>query len=138
MQSMHSLYNVQAGDASGTGFFDTANRCYDKSRMDTIDSDLHSFLPQLIGPDEVIQVSESSRTVQQGHEMQIANTSLTSSLYVLLCSNVCSTLHLQCPAVNIINAQLKTRQGQCFSRIGNAMAVHQERRTGRSFSSMTV
>ena len=44
---------LQAGDASGTGFFDTAGRSYDKTRMESIDSDLHTFLPELIGPDEV-------------------------------------------------------------------------------------
>lgn len=44
---------VQAGDASGTGFFDTNNRCYDKTRMESIDSSLHTYLPELIGPDDV-------------------------------------------------------------------------------------
>lgn len=53
LNSYAVLYPVQAGDASGTGFFDTANRCYDKERMTSIDSDLHTFLPELIGPDEV-------------------------------------------------------------------------------------
>ena len=44
---------VQCGDASGTGLFDTANRTYDESRMKSIDSELASFFPELIGPNEV-------------------------------------------------------------------------------------
>ena len=45
--------NVQAGDASGTGLFDTANRKYDKQRLGSIDSALEEKFPQLIGPNEV-------------------------------------------------------------------------------------
>ena len=54
---MHCL--SQAGDASGTGLFDTANRKYDPSRMSSIDSELHSFFPELIGPDEVFALFSS-------------------------------------------------------------------------------
>ena len=44
---------LQAGDASGTGLFDTANRTYDKQRLGSIDSGLEDKFPQLIGPNEV-------------------------------------------------------------------------------------
>ena len=44
---------VQCGDASGTGVFDTANRVFDKERMSSIDSSLHTFFPDLIGPNDV-------------------------------------------------------------------------------------
>lgn len=44
---------MQAGDASGTGLFDTPNRCYDDDRMASIDNSLHSYFPELIGPNEV-------------------------------------------------------------------------------------
>lgn len=43
----------QAGDASGTGLFDTANRKFDEARMRTIDHRLPEFFPELIGPNEV-------------------------------------------------------------------------------------
>lgn len=43
----------QAGDASGTGLYDTANRCWDRHAMSVIDDQLHTRLPDLIGPDEV-------------------------------------------------------------------------------------
>lgn len=43
----------QAGDASGTGLFDTANRTYDSQRLGSIDSGLEDKFPQLIGPNEV-------------------------------------------------------------------------------------
>lgn len=46
-------YKLQAGDASGTGLFDTPNRTYDKKRMDTIDSRLSGLFPELIGPNDV-------------------------------------------------------------------------------------
>ena len=45
---------MQCGDASGTGVFDTAQRVFDKERMSSIDSNLHTFFPDLIGPNEVI------------------------------------------------------------------------------------
>lgn len=44
---------MQAGDASGTGLFDTANRKFDEERMRTIDQSLPEFFPELIGPNEV-------------------------------------------------------------------------------------
>ena len=44
---------MQAGDASGTGLFDTANRTYDSKRLGSIDSSLEDKFPQLIGPNEV-------------------------------------------------------------------------------------
>ncbi len=44
---------LQAGDASGTGLFDTANRTYDSKRLGSIDSALEDKFPQLIGPNEV-------------------------------------------------------------------------------------
>lgn len=44
---------LQAGDASGTGLFDTANRTYDSKRLGSIDSGLEDKFPQLIGPNEV-------------------------------------------------------------------------------------
>ena len=44
---------MQAGDASGTGLFDTANRKYDSKRLGSIDSGLEDKFPQLIGPNEV-------------------------------------------------------------------------------------
>lgn len=44
---------MQCGDASGTGLFDTAKRVYDRERMNTIDSNLHTFFPDLIGPNDV-------------------------------------------------------------------------------------
>ncbi|KAK9842150.1 hypothetical protein WJX84_001783 [Apatococcus fuscideae] len=45
---------MESGDASGTGLFDTANRKFDLERMSTIDSSLHSFFPDLIGPNDVV------------------------------------------------------------------------------------
>lgn len=47
------LIIMQAGDASGTGLFDTANRKFDEERMRTIDQSLPEFFPELIGPNEV-------------------------------------------------------------------------------------
>ena len=49
---------MQAGDASGTGLFDTANRTYDSHRLGTIDSGLEDKFPQLIGPNEVNLVTQ--------------------------------------------------------------------------------
>lgn len=46
-------YIMQAGDASGTGLFDTANRKFDEARMLSIDQSLPEFFPELIGPNEV-------------------------------------------------------------------------------------
>ena len=43
----------QCGDASGTGVWDTQNRCFSESRLNSIDSNLHSYMPELIGPNEV-------------------------------------------------------------------------------------
>lgn len=48
-----NLAGMQCGDASGTGVFDTANRVFDKERMSSIDSSLHTFFPDLIGPNDV-------------------------------------------------------------------------------------
>ena len=45
----------QCGDASGTGVWDTNNRRFSDTRMQSIDSNLHSYLPELIGPNEVQQ-----------------------------------------------------------------------------------
>lgn len=50
---MLSLHGLQAGDASGTGLFDTAKRTYDSQRLGSIDSSLEDKFPQLIGPNEV-------------------------------------------------------------------------------------
>lgn len=47
------LCSLQCGDASGTGLFDTANRTYDTKRMQSIDTSLPGFFPELIGPNEV-------------------------------------------------------------------------------------
>ena len=44
---------AQAGDASGTGLFDTANRQFDIARMHSIDPSLPEFFPELVGPNEV-------------------------------------------------------------------------------------
>lgn len=51
---------LQAGDASGTGLFDTANRTYDSKRLGSIDSGLEDKFPQLIGPNEVRPTTECS------------------------------------------------------------------------------
>eukprot|EP00877_Chromochloris_zofingiensis_P014117 jgi/Chrzof1/895/Cz01g32300.t1 len=45
---------MEAGDASGTGLYDTANRCWDRHAMSVIDDQLHTRLPDLIGPDEAV------------------------------------------------------------------------------------
>ncbi|KAK9901627.1 hypothetical protein WJX75_005679 [Coccomyxa subellipsoidea] len=47
-------YVMEAGDASGTGLFDTANRKFDEARMLSIDQSLPEFFPELIGPNEVV------------------------------------------------------------------------------------
>lgn len=52
-QQHNTDFSVQAGDASGTGLFDTANRTYDSKRLGSIDSGLEDKFPQLIGPNEV-------------------------------------------------------------------------------------
>ena len=52
---------LQAGDASGTGLFDTANRTYDSKRLGSIDSGLEDKFPQLIGPNEVRSESKHWR-----------------------------------------------------------------------------
>ncbi|KAK9806681.1 hypothetical protein WJX73_007526 [Symbiochloris irregularis] len=46
-------YAMECGDASGMGIWDTSNRCFSESRMQSIDDNLHSYLPELIGPNEV-------------------------------------------------------------------------------------
>jgi hypothetical protein len=43
----------QAGDASGTGLFDTAKRAWDPRAIDVVDPDLKDKLPPLLGPTEV-------------------------------------------------------------------------------------
>lgn len=47
---------MEAGDASGTGFFDAAERRFDQRAMQSIDPDLGACLPPLVGPDEAIGV----------------------------------------------------------------------------------
>ena len=51
--------------------------------MDSIDSDLHSFLPQLIGPNEVTQ-SLPGATERLEHKMSVTNMSLTSLVLAAL------------------------------------------------------
>jgi xylulokinase len=41
---------MEAGDASGTGFFDPEARCFDESAMGTIDPALPGMLPPLLSP----------------------------------------------------------------------------------------
>ena len=53
---------MQAGDASGTGLFDTANRTYDSKRLGSIDSNLEDKFPQLIGPNEVRAITPKKVT----------------------------------------------------------------------------
>ena len=43
----------QAGDASGTGLLDTAQKTWDTAVMDLIDPQLKSWMPPLIRPNEV-------------------------------------------------------------------------------------
>jgi hypothetical protein len=47
------LLPVQAGDASGTGLLDVAARVWQPQLAAMIDDQLASWLPRLIGPDEV-------------------------------------------------------------------------------------
>lgn len=47
-------YAMECGDASGMGIWDTFNRTFSESRMNSIDSSLHGFVPELIGPNEVL------------------------------------------------------------------------------------
>ena len=42
---------TDAGDASGTGYFDAAARAYDRRAMDAIDPRLHDMVPPLVAPD---------------------------------------------------------------------------------------
>ena len=51
----------QAGDASGTGLFDTAARRFDEGRMHSIDPSLPEFFPELVGPNEVTSLSRQLR-----------------------------------------------------------------------------
>lgn len=44
----------QAGDASGTGLFDTAARTWDARAIEAVDPSLKDKLPPLLGPGEVI------------------------------------------------------------------------------------
>ena len=61
---------LQAGDASGTGLFDTANRTYDSKRLGSIDSGLEDKFPQLIGPNEVCLLSRTTvACTGRGHWM---------------------------------------------------------------------
>lgn len=57
---------MEAGDASGTGVFDTANRTYDKRRLGSIDSQLEDKFPQLIGPNEVVGTIKEEVAQQLG------------------------------------------------------------------------
>lgn len=59
-------YVAEAGDASGTGLFDTPARTYDQSRMQTIDSQLGSFFPELIGPNDVVGTLKKDVAEQLG------------------------------------------------------------------------
>lgn len=45
---------MEAGDASGTGFFDAARRAFDERAMAAIDAGLSAKLPPLIGPGETV------------------------------------------------------------------------------------
>lgn len=47
------LYLLQAGDASGTGLMDVAQRCWDARLAAMIDDKLAGCLQRIIGPDEV-------------------------------------------------------------------------------------
>mmetsp|Transcript_4603 Transcript_4603/g.13232 ORF Transcript_4603/g.13232 Transcript_4603/m.13232 type:complete len:479 (+) Transcript_4603:228-1664(+) len=49
-------YCMEAGDASGTGFFDLQQRQFSEERMREIDANLHTFMPDLVNPDEAIGV----------------------------------------------------------------------------------
>ena len=42
---------TDAGDASGTGYFDAAARAYDRHAMDAIDPALHAMVPRIVAPD---------------------------------------------------------------------------------------
>jgi xylulokinase len=42
---------TDAGDASGTGYFDAAARAYDRRAMDAIHPGLHDMVPPLVAPD---------------------------------------------------------------------------------------
>lgn len=44
---------MEAGDASGTGFFDPRRRTFDLDRMAAIDARLHEWLPPLVAPDQI-------------------------------------------------------------------------------------
>lgn len=48
-----ALPRAQAGDASGTGVFDTAARTWDAAAVDAVDARLKDLLPPLLGPGEV-------------------------------------------------------------------------------------
>lgn len=50
-----NLIFTKAGDASGTGFLDIKNRCWDEKGTvaDLIDSRVKSMLPMLLGADQV-------------------------------------------------------------------------------------
>mmetsp|Transcript_15765 Transcript_15765/g.44116 ORF Transcript_15765/g.44116 Transcript_15765/m.44116 type:complete len:481 (-) Transcript_15765:46-1488(-) len=45
---------MECGDASGTGVLDVAGRCWDADAIQRIDPRLGSWLPELIGPNEVV------------------------------------------------------------------------------------
>lgn len=45
---------MEAGDASGTGFFDARRRAFDERAMTAIDADLPAKIPRLVGPGEVV------------------------------------------------------------------------------------
>lgn len=47
---------AEAGDASGTGYFDVRARTYDAAAMDAIDPRLAACVPELVAPDEPIGV----------------------------------------------------------------------------------
>ena len=41
---------AEASDASGTGYFDSANQCWDRDAMKVIDEELENWVPRLIKP----------------------------------------------------------------------------------------
>ncbi len=44
---------MQAGDASGTTYYDVYKKEWDAAAMALIDENLHQWVPELIGPNEV-------------------------------------------------------------------------------------
>jgi len=59
---------TEAGDASGTGYFDPVRRAYDEEAVAAIDDDLHRALPPLVEPGEVA----GELTPEAAHELGLA------------------------------------------------------------------